>query len=695
MKIRSIKTKLILTIVIIVTVTIVPIAYLSITESSEIIERNTISSSEMEMKMIGENVEELFRIIENTTMTIILNKEIREILSKTDQEQTMEWRNVLSQGQAYLLDVVRSNPIIADINIVQENYVLGANTRYSSNANLSELDWYQKTIQAQYGIWRGVSQGFGDKTTDVISYSRNIIDFNAKNKTLGVINVELHYDMILKRLAKAQSVQNHFYVIDSFGADVIRPVDAVVVFLEANLEKEELPSALEKEEVLLDETILLQIAERNEPENIVGDEAFFYGKMHGNNALIIHTQVSGTDWTMVSVYPLRQLLSEVSDLRQKTIINSAIGLLLASAVGYYLSTRLTNSIRSLQKIMEKVESGDLSVRISTDTNDEVGRLGRGFNRMIEQLSFIVSNVKAVSTTIHETNQQMFDNSTYVQHASTEISRAIEEVAAGASHQAHDTMEGVELSTVLSEGIQRVIEEIAQVKEETEFARLNSINGHSTVQNLSHISKQSTENLGRVINEIQELDEESEKVTHIVEVIMDISKRTNLLALNASIEAARAGEAGKGFAVVADEIRKLAEQVRLASNDVSDIIFQTRERMSHVANQTDLVNELNKEQGSTVLQTEDAFNQIIHCVQGISGRIDILSQYTAVMEQQRAEIIEKMQSISAVSEQSAASCEEVASSMLTQEESIVQLAQYIRKSNDQLDELLNNIAAFKL
>lgn len=691
MKLNSLKTKLILTIVIIMVITIVPIAFLNVSESSQIIEDNTISSVQMELQMVGDNIEELFGIIEETAITMILNQDLRYILSNLHREDSLEWRNTFSEGHTYLSNMKKSNPIIHDINVMKGNQIFGASARFEGSTNYAETDWYQQALEKSTGFWSGVGPSLLDRNVNVITFRRNIVELNAADQTLGVMTIELNYNMVLDRLAKAVSDENYFYVINSIGQHVIHSDDLAATLITNELEEE---PAADQGMVELDEAISARLASIFEQERDER-ESFFYERMQDENALVIHQPIAGTDWLLVSVYPTKQLLSQVTDLRQNAIIYIIIGLLAASLFGYFIASRLTQSIRSLQTIMEQVEQGDLNVKINIKAKDEVGRLGQSFNRMIEQLSSIVSNVKAVTTTVRATNQQMLDHSMHVQQAAAEISRAIEEVAKGTSYQAHDTMKGVEISSALSEEILNMMDEIKQVKTAAELAGDNGIAGQATMLNLTEKSKQSTESLNQVIADIHELDQESEKVTEIVELITEISKHTNLLALNASIEAARAGEAGRGFAVVADEIRRLAEEVRGASNQVADIIFQTRERMNRVAAQTDMVNKLNEEQEWIINETKEAFTQIIDGIKGVGHQIDALNEHAAGMEVQREDIVIKMQNISSVSEQSAASCEEVASSMATQEDSVNQLASSIKQSSAQLEELRKQMEIFKL
>lgn len=697
-RLKSIKSKVIITIVIIMVATILPVAYFSVSEASKTIERNTISAAQMELEMLAENLEEIFAVIENTAMTIILRNELREILTQTGLEHTLERRNALAESQSYLQEMVRSNPLIADINVVQQHYVLGANARYSTERDQTELAWYERAYEAQAGVWKEVEPGFRDTASDVISYTRNIIDLNAPRQSLGIVNIELDYNMILERLSRLQSDRNYIYVMNHDGDYVIRPEDLQAtdkVEAEGYVEEEAEGHVEEDALMLLDDMLISRLlAEQNETNNIT-DESHFYERLHGENALVIYHPVSGTEWALVSVFPERKLLQDVASMNNRAALNVIIGIILASIVGYVVTSRLTQSIGKLQHSMKVAEAGDLSIRAEVISEDEIGSLAESFNNMLDQLSSIVSNVQDVTAAIHRTNEQMLDNSDHVMQSSTEITRAIDEVAKGASHQAMDTNEGVELSTILSEGINQVTAEIEQVQHATALAEQNGVRGQGTVHSLTDKSIKSTESLVQVIEAIHQLDEETEQITSIVDLIVDISGQTNLLALNAAIEAARVGEAGKGFAVVAEEIKSLSDQVKTASDNIANIITQTRERMSSVAVQTDVVHTLNKEQGEVIVETEAAFVKIIEGVQGISGRLSILNEHTATMDQQRGEIVMKMQNISAVSEQSAASCEEVASSMASQEDIVVQLGESIKHSNEQLEELSRRIAVFKL
>ncbi|MGE5430414.1 MAG: methyl-accepting chemotaxis protein [Syntrophomonadaceae bacterium] len=295
--------------------------------------------------------------------------------------------------------------------------------------------------------------------------------------------------------------------------------------------------------------------------------------------------------------------------------------------------------------LEKMATGDLTVRIHSTYNGDHQLIKNSINSVAGSLSNILMDVnEAISATAS---------------AASEISSSSEQMAAGAHEQSQQTND---VAGAVEQMTKTILESTEYSAKAAENSRLASDNAKEGAKKVEHTKKgmlrivESTKVTG---DKITSLARKTDQIGEIAQVIDDIADQTNLLALNAAIEAARAGEQGRGFAVVADEVRKLAERTTKATKEIADTI-------KAIQNEAKEADKSMNEAGAAVEEgmklTEDvalSLNKILEVNQNVS---DIVSQVAAASEEESSaaeEISKNIDGISSVTQQSESGTEQIA------------------------------------
>ena len=250
-----------------------------------------------------------------------------------------------------------------------------------------------------------------------------------------------------------------------------------------------------------------------------------------------------------------------------------------------------NIVKKIERISGEVNTiitnieggnGDLTARIQTKTRSELLYITTGINHFIETLQGIMKDVKNGSVVLTSSSEKVSSQLQIAEDSVTNTSAALEELSAnmetvaGTVSSINDRVEDVKAAAQeITEQALSGTETAVTVKKEANEVK-DRVN-QKKIAASGHVSQ-----LSEVLSKSVQDSEKVSQINELTNVILDIAKHTNLLALNASIEAARAGEAGKGFSVVATEISSLAENSRVTAANIQDISAEVTEAVRRLA-----------------------------------------------------------------------------------------------------------------
>ena len=356
-----------------------------------------------------------------------------------------------------------------------------------------------------------------------------------------------------------------------------------------------------------------------------------------------------------------------------TMAAVVIAIILVGVFFSFVIIRLIKTpISEIENAAIKMAEGDLDVKISYTSKDELGVLAVQVGRLIHKLQLIIEDenqflakmakgdftvdstceevytggfypllvsFRGIADKLNDTMLQISQSSAQVAGGADQVSNGAQALAQGATEQASSVQELAATIDVISNKVNQNADSARQASKAADCVSVKM-----------NVSKEKMQQMTHAMGDISNCSSEISKIMKIIE---DIAFQTNILALNAAVEAARAGTAGKGFAVVADEVRNLANKSTEASENIAALIensLQAIENGTQIADDT----------AQSLIQAVNDVNEMAGIIEQISeassDQADSLAQLTVGIDQ----ISNVVQTNSATAEESAAASEELSS-----------------------------------
>ncbi|WP_058306090.1 methyl-accepting chemotaxis protein [Gracilibacillus massiliensis] len=356
------------------------------------------------------------------------------------------------------------------------------------------------------------------------------------------------------------------------------------------------------------------------------------------------------------------------------IIIMAIFIIVLFLMSFLLIRQITKPIGQLVEVNENVANGNLNMaHLDDNRKDEIGRLAKSTNRMMDELRNMVGQIKTISNQVNGQSNELSRASDEVSQGSQQIATTMEEMSKGAEQQASASgdisasMEALHRkigdSSTEGSSLQTASEDVLQLSTTSETQMNQSVD----------YMKEITEMMRNTVGKVKGLEDQSKKISTLIDVIQDIAEQTNLLALNAAIEAARAGESGKGFAVVADEVRKLAEQVSDSVTEITDIIGGLQSETSEVAGALEGGYSKVETGNEQILESQQSFKTIQSSMSSMIDRINIITTNLTEIAGSSEKVSSASTDIASTSEEVAAGIEESSATAEEQSASMQEIA----------------------
>lgn len=381
----------------------------------------------------------------------------------------------------------------------------------------------------------------------------------------------------------------------------------------------------------------------------------------------------------------------ISDMLRSLVLRSVCLNVLFIAVMVYLSFKIRKPLLTTAEYIDQIANGNLSGNLEVKSViREVTTLIRASVSLRDKLNSIVTEVDGHAVQLDSSMELLNTLASASSKGTNQIRQAVDELAATSVSLAENVQTVNSRMLEMGDNVNAIHSETVTLNENSNKMDRANRNASESMNLVLESSHTSSDIITEMIVQVKATNEAIASISKAVELISDITAQTNLLSLNVSIEAARAGQAGKGFAVVATEIKQLAEQSSQSADTIKKIADDILEKSNKSVELTERMRALAEKEQADIGGAKNGFDALSKIIEANVTTAGIIAEKTKNLEELKQTIINSITELSAISEENAASNEEVTANVSDIAEAVNKISDdtgTIKKASTDLEELM--------